>query len=393
MSYTSPVITGHRGFKANYTENTLLGFDKCYQTGATVIETDLWLSRDQVIVISHDVTTKRIFVDADGNETNYNILETSYEDTLRHLRTTSGELLLTFQDVLRWFVQYIDDHDSNSHKLQLDIKRLNPTKILKHLISDLLAVRNDIAWWYHRIQFGIWDLRFIKYLNQEDFFREHFPGTPNALGYSQFDVFHISLSWKDSIHYINYNFYLDALSELKKDNLYRVRITGVSLLYVLTWSPQFVTKFVPLLRIQRLKLYSWTINTIPQYDYLAKIGSAANLVEYGIITDHPDVMSDHKNDKEHSERDQLARDLEKLKTYSTCDEAYSEEGELRIQVSLKQRFVYFLFSTFQAFTNMRAVTPEEKQYDSYVDENRIIPAKDNLFFRWVFQKCQKVGIF
>lgn len=55
--------------------------------------------------------------------------------------------------------------------MQLDIKRFNPTKITKFIVQDLLTVHDDISWWYHRIQFGIWDLNFLKYLNQSDYFK------------------------------------------------------------------------------------------------------------------------------------------------------------------------------------------------------------------------------
>lgn len=93
-STISPVIVGHRGFKSKYPENTFLGFDKCFEAGGTVIETDLWLTKDNEIVISHDQYTKRVFVDSDGNPTNYNITETPYDPILKHLKTIEGGLSL-----------------------------------------------------------------------------------------------------------------------------------------------------------------------------------------------------------------------------------------------------------------------------------------------------------
>lgn len=50
----------------------------------------------------------------------------------------------------------------------------------------------NISWWYHRIQFGIWDLNFLKYLNQSDYFQDKF-GKVNKFGYDQFDIFNISV--------------------------------------------------------------------------------------------------------------------------------------------------------------------------------------------------------
>jgi glycerophosphoryl diester phosphodiesterase len=53
-------IIAHRGFSGNYPENTLLAFEKALDTGADGIETDLQLSRDNVPVLFHDDTLKRI---------------------------------------------------------------------------------------------------------------------------------------------------------------------------------------------------------------------------------------------------------------------------------------------------------------------------------------------
>ncbi len=53
-------IIAHRGFSGNYPENTLLAFEKALDAGADGIETDLQLSRDNVPVIFHDDTLKRI---------------------------------------------------------------------------------------------------------------------------------------------------------------------------------------------------------------------------------------------------------------------------------------------------------------------------------------------
>ncbi len=49
-------IIAHRGFSANYPENTLLAFEKALEAGADGIETDLRLSRDNEIVLFHDDT-------------------------------------------------------------------------------------------------------------------------------------------------------------------------------------------------------------------------------------------------------------------------------------------------------------------------------------------------
>lgn len=396
-TYTSPVIAGHRGFKGEYPENTLTGFNKCYETGATVIETDLWLTLDEVIVISHDPNTKRVFVDSEGNETDYNIPKTSYEEVLKYLKTKEGgEPLLTFREVLQWFVDYVSESRSNIHKLMLDIKRLNPAKVLKFIIGDLLAVNNDISWWFHRIQLGVWDLNVVKYMNQDEFFQSLVKNShgKNPLGWVWFDVFHISVSWRDSIHYINYNFYLDTLKdEDSKTGIVRFKVTGISLLYFLTWSTGFLTKFLPLLRIQRLKLYSWTINTAVQYDFLSKVGKVADLPEYGVISDYPDQMVKHKEDEERKEEFEKnsVDELSRLTPSST--DYYDEDGNLSVKLTFRMKFGNYFYESFQALAGSKRITDEEKQFDLEVDENKVAVVKVSQLFIWVFSTCQKLGIF
>ncbi|CAI5760727.1 unnamed protein product [Candida verbasci] len=384
---TSPVIVGHRGFKSKYEENTLFGFKKCFETGAKVIETDLWLSKDNVIVISHDQSTKRIFVDAQGQETNYKIPETDYNPILKSLRTKErNEPLLTFKDVLNWFISYIETQpDSNEYKLQLDIKRFNQPKILKFVIEDLLSVNDSLSFWFHRIQFGLWDLNFLKYLNQNEYFQKVFEGCKvNDFGYSQFDIFHISVNWRDSIHYINYNFYLDE----NHNERIKIKLTGISLIYLSTWSIGFITKFIPLLRIQNLKLYSWTINNKIQFNYLNEVGRLSNLIEYGIITDYPDVMSRIKTIEE-----ELNIEMGKeMLVRSESKDYYNEDGLLSINLSLKQKLLYFIYKYFNYFAGQKRVLDDETKFDAKVDENEIRYIHINPFFMWVFQTCQKYGL-
>ncbi|KAF8001262.1 hypothetical protein HF325_003763 [Metschnikowia pulcherrima] len=260
------LVVGHRGFKGKHTENTIHGFERCFETGATIFETDVWTTRDEVLVISHDVNTKRVFCDEDGNETDFNILETDFEQ-LRPLRTIgSGEPLLTFQDVLRWFVGYVKEMTSRAEfKILLDLKNANPPKLLRLLFEDMLAVHDDLAWWFPRIQIGVWNLRFVKYLNQDPYFQTLFLGLQPYNGYSCFDIYHILLSWQDSMVYLGYNDYLATLPK----NRYKFRVAGVSLIHVSTWSADFLEKFMPAAKRQDLKLYTWTVNRVSQLKVLS----------------------------------------------------------------------------------------------------------------------------
>lgn len=48
-----PYAIAHRGYKAAYAENTMVAFEAAVQVGAHAIETDLHLSQDGVVMLSH----------------------------------------------------------------------------------------------------------------------------------------------------------------------------------------------------------------------------------------------------------------------------------------------------------------------------------------------------
>lgn len=48
-----PQIVAHRGYKAKFPENTLLAFKNAITFGAHGLETDVHLTKDNVVVLSH----------------------------------------------------------------------------------------------------------------------------------------------------------------------------------------------------------------------------------------------------------------------------------------------------------------------------------------------------
>lgn len=386
FSHPDCLVTGHRGFKGKYPENTLGGFDKCFSAGATLFETDVWTTKDEVLVISHDVNTNRVFVDENGNETNYNILESNY-DEIKDLRTIgSREKLLTFKDLLRWFVKAVehydgeDQDDSSKHRIMLDIKKLNPPKLLKLLVQDLIEVRSDLQWWFPRIQLGLWDLRFLKYLNQEYWFDRVFSKTSPHNGFRHFDIFHITVAWQSSLPFIGYNEYIDLL---ENDRFY-FKATGVSLIYITTWSKDFLTKFLPLVKQQDLKMFSWTVNNRVQLEYFATVGQKAHIKEYGVITDYPDKMV------------QLVRDVENSRLGSGDAESspFLTEKDEEIFLPLKLRISSWFFKFIVNFCAVKGGPPtSETSYSSPIDPEEITTVPVNKLWVMVFSTCQKYGIF
>jgi len=56
-----PKAIAHRGYKAKYPENTMIAFRKALEIGAHALETDIHITKDDVIVLSHDATLSRCF--------------------------------------------------------------------------------------------------------------------------------------------------------------------------------------------------------------------------------------------------------------------------------------------------------------------------------------------
>ncbi|HXV76184.1 MAG TPA: glycerophosphodiester phosphodiesterase family protein, partial [Candidatus Polarisedimenticolaceae bacterium] len=54
-----PIVLGHRGAAGEAPENTLAGFARALELGATVIEADVRLTADAVPVMIHDSTIDR----------------------------------------------------------------------------------------------------------------------------------------------------------------------------------------------------------------------------------------------------------------------------------------------------------------------------------------------
>jgi glycerophosphoryl diester phosphodiesterase len=48
-----PATIAHRGYSARYPENTMSAFTAAVEAGAHAIETDVHLSKDDVVVLSH----------------------------------------------------------------------------------------------------------------------------------------------------------------------------------------------------------------------------------------------------------------------------------------------------------------------------------------------------
>ncbi|PUU78487.1 PLC-like phosphodiesterase [Tuber borchii] len=148
-----PQAIAHRGFKVQFPENTLIAFEGAAKAGAHAIETDLHLSKDGVVMISHDATLKRCF-GVEGKLIDYDY---SYLKTLRTLEAPHVPMP-TLKEVLEFMCQpaVLDMW------LLLDIKADNDAEdIIRETASAIHSVNPSQEFWANRIVLGCWTLSFL----------------------------------------------------------------------------------------------------------------------------------------------------------------------------------------------------------------------------------------
>lgn len=90
---TAAIVLGHRGGRAEQDENTLSAFQNAYAAGIHAYETDVRMSKDGALIVSHDGSLKRrCGIDRE--------IEDMTAQELRTVKTTQGHPLLFLDDLL-----------------------------------------------------------------------------------------------------------------------------------------------------------------------------------------------------------------------------------------------------------------------------------------------------
>ncbi|QDT01938.1 putative glycerophosphoryl diester phosphodiesterase 1 [Rubripirellula lacrimiformis] len=111
-SNPTPLILAHRGGAYEFEENTMQGFQTCYERGIRGFETDIRMTKDGVLVLLHDDTLDRTH-DASG------AVEDKTADQLKDVRTKQGQSFLLLDDFLKYF------QDKPGVYLELEMKTSN----------------------------------------------------------------------------------------------------------------------------------------------------------------------------------------------------------------------------------------------------------------------------
>lgn len=94
---TKPLIIAHRGASGIEPENTMRAFEAAYQAGADGLELDIFLSKDKVIVVTHDQKSHRLTPE------NWDVRKTTLQK-LKTLDYGKGEKIPTLEEVFEAFL-------------------------------------------------------------------------------------------------------------------------------------------------------------------------------------------------------------------------------------------------------------------------------------------------
>ncbi|KAI4863869.1 PLC-like phosphodiesterase [Hypoxylon rubiginosum] len=240
-----PQAIAHRGYKAAAPENTMLAFRAAVEVGAHAVETDLHLSKDGVVVLSHDATLKRCF----GFDAKVRDCDWSYLSTLRTLQEPA-ESLPRLKDLL----EYLNEGALEHVWIMLDIKTDDDAAELMRKTAETIASVPGIRPWSERILPCCWTAEYVK-LTQT-----LLPGFPIA---------HVGVNTA----------YARALAD-------HVPELGLSILAHALATPVLGPRFLRDMRRAGHRVYSWTVNDEDWMRWAVRERLA------GVITDDPKLFLD-----------------------------------------------------------------------------------------------------
>ncbi|CAD6442541.1 2ee8710c-0190-46e5-bca8-405a333a12f4 [Sclerotinia trifoliorum] len=147
-----PQAIAHRGYKAANPENTMGAFRGAVEVGAHAIETDLHITKDGVLVISHDPSLKRCF----GEDKKVIDCDWPYISTLRTLQAPHEPM-----PRLRDLLEYLTTPGLEDIWILLDIKLDNNADEIMSLIASTIEEVKPTRPWNQRILLGCWAAKYL----------------------------------------------------------------------------------------------------------------------------------------------------------------------------------------------------------------------------------------
>ncbi|MFO7882491.1 MAG: glycerophosphodiester phosphodiesterase family protein [Kosmotogaceae bacterium] len=129
-----PKILGHRGMGAGYGENSLLSLIKAVQIGADGVETDVWLTKDSTMILTHDPELEKVI----GEK--LNVKETSYK-YLKKKGYINEEFLTTLE------MLYLEISDDSL--INVELKDTEAASMVGQLVNSFGALDRTIFSSFH----------------------------------------------------------------------------------------------------------------------------------------------------------------------------------------------------------------------------------------------------
>lgn len=238
-----PQAIAHRGYKAMYPENTMGAFKGAVEVGADAIETDVHLTKDGVVVLSHDKTLKRCF----GRDEKLIDCDWEFISKLKTLQEPH-EPMPRLADLL----EYLAQPGLEDIWLMLDIKLDNDAEDIMRLIALTIArvAPSPNRPWSSRIVLGCWAAKYLPLCAR------HLPRFPvSFIGFS-----------------ISYASYFYAVSGVSFNMMQAVLMTP--------WGRGFLRRA----RCDKRPVFAWTVNEVSRmrWDIRHQLD--------GVVTDDPKLF-------------------------------------------------------------------------------------------------------
>ena len=160
-TFEKPLVMGHRGYQAQYPENTMASFLAAIEAGAQFVELDVTLTNDRQIVVMHDDTVDRT-TDGSGRVSAYTLDALKQLDAGKWFHPRfAGERIPTLDDVLQQVAP-------RAH-INIEIKAHQLTDpgligVIEQEVMDLVAARKVKK----RVLFSSFDQAVLKRIKRLD---------------------------------------------------------------------------------------------------------------------------------------------------------------------------------------------------------------------------------
>jgi len=132
-STKKPLVFGHRGASGYEHENTLAAFEKALDMGADGLETDMWLTADNQVVLHHDKSIMNPGQEEPGNISKMTVQE------IQAVKLPNGESIPTLTEFLCRFATR-KTKDGNPVMFSIDLQDLKVAEFAIPLLKEFNVV-------------------------------------------------------------------------------------------------------------------------------------------------------------------------------------------------------------------------------------------------------------